>query len=350
MSLPHEAPEFGRPLSAARVLAFGGILLILVGLLLGEVFAIFISHVGSAAIREEWVSVVGAVEHRDPAAAGAGLTRIEDVLERRGRIVNTHSHLIAFGFLALSLAILQPMIGFSASRKRLFALCLVAGGLMQALFVFVLYYARMWSAAVSDAGGFLVLAGVAGNLAGLVKMPPGQDFRRHLLRALQSPGSRILLRAGGLLILTGMVSGFIYAGIFVYVHEPRQMTLLQAALAEASQSRSAEAAQAIVDYRRLQSRMAIVTAAHSHTVEMGIMAILLAFVQNFVLLGERARRRWALLFATGAFLMPVFILCASFYGLVFAGFADLSGALAIAALLAMLAGLVRYTGAQEAHG
>jgi hypothetical protein len=336
-------------MGASRILAFGGVLLILVGLLLGEFFAIFISHVGSAAIQKEWVSVVAAVERHEPATAAAGFTHIADLLERRGRIVNTHSHIIAFGFLALSLAILQPMAGFSESRKRLFALCLVAGGLMQALFVFVLYYAGRWSAVVSDAGGILVLAGVIGNFAGLVKSSPAQDFRRHLLRALESSSSRILLRTGGLLILAGMVFGFIYAGIFVTSHEPRQMTLLQAALAGASQSRTAEAAQAIVTYRRLQSRMAIVTAAHSHTVEMGIMAILLAFVQNFVFLGERSQRRWALLFATGASLMPVFILCASFYGLVFAGFADASGALVIAALLAMLAGLVRYTGAQEAH-
>jgi hypothetical protein len=350
VNLSNPAPEFGGPMSAARILAFGGILLIVLGLLLGEVFAIFISHVGSASIRRDWLSVVSAVEHRDPATAGAGLTRIAGLLERRGRIVNTHSHIIAFGFLALSLAILQPVIGFSESRKRLLALCLVAGGLMQALFVFVLYYAGRWSAAASDAGGFLVLAGVAGNLAGLLRISPAQDFHRHVLRALQSHSSRILLRAGGLLILAGMVFGFIYAGIFVYIHEPRQMNLLQAALAGASQSRGAEAAQAIVDYRRLQSRMAIVTAAHSHTVEMGIMAILLAFVQNFVFLGERARRRWALLFTAGAFLMPVFILCASFYGLLFAALADISGALTIAALLAMLAGLVRYSGAQEASG
>lgn len=178
-------------MSAARILAFGGILLIVLGLLLGEVFAIFISHVGSASIRRDWLAVVSAVEHRDPASAGAGLTRIAGLLERRGRIVNTHSHIIAFGFLALSLAILQTVIGFSESRKRLFALCLVAGGLMQALFVFVLYYAGRWSAAASDAGGFLVLAGVAGNLAGLLSISPAQDFHRQVLRALQSHSSRI---------------------------------------------------------------------------------------------------------------------------------------------------------------
>ena len=44
----------------ARILVFGGISLLVVNLLLGEVFAIFISHVANGEIRERWFDVVNA--------------------------------------------------------------------------------------------------------------------------------------------------------------------------------------------------------------------------------------------------------------------------------------------------
>jgi len=337
---------------ATRLLVFGGISLILTGMLLGEVFAIFISHVASAQIGREWIgSMIPAIEQHDLDAVGAGYSRIEELLERRGRIMDTHSHMIAYGFLALALALLQPLNKYSERFRRALALCIVLGGLTQSVFVFASYWAthqaRDWALISSAAGGALVLFGVLGTLAGLRGTPLRSDFAAETSRLLSSASSQILLRTGAFLILVGMVFGFYYAWVFVTRQEPQQIGLLDAAL-NAAMSRDAMAAtSSITAYRSLQSRIAIVTAAHSHVIEMGIMAMLLAFVQNFVFLSDHWKRRWAVLFCIGAAVMPICTYTASILGLVSAGLADTFGMMSLIALFAMLCGLVRQTGADE---
>jgi hypothetical protein len=337
---------------ARQLLVFGGIALILSGLLLGEVFAIFISHVASAQIRKEWIgSMIPAIERHDLAGVEAGYRRIEDLLERRGRIMDTHSHVIAYGFLALAVALLQPVSKYSERTRLALALCIVAGGFIQSLFVFVSYWAthhgRDWALIASAAGGALVLLGVLGTIAGLRGTPSRNDFATEISRLLSSASSQILLRTGAFLILVGMVFGFYYAWVFVTQHEPQQIGLLGAGLQAAMSRDSATATNSIAAYRSLQSRIAIVTAAHSHVIEMGTMAMLLAFVQNFVFLSDRWKRRWAILFCVGGAVMPLCTYCASIFGLVPAGLADAFGLLSMVALFAMLCGLVRQTGAEE---
>jgi hypothetical protein len=337
---------------ATRILVFGGIALIITGMLLGEIFAIFISHVASAQIRREWVgSMIPAIERQDLAAVGAGYSRIEELLERRGRIMDTHSHMIAYGFLALALALLQPLIHYSERTRRLLAWSIVLGGLTQSGFVFVSYWtthqAHDWTLMSSAAGGALVLLGVLGTLAGLRGSPSSSDFAAETSRRLSSASSQILVRTGAFLILAGMVFGFYYAWLFVTRQEPQQMGLLDTALTAAVARDSMTATASITAYRSLQSRIAIVTAAHSHVIEMGIMAILLAFVQNFVFLSDRWKKNWAILFCIGAAVMPICIYTASILGLVAAGFADTFGILSLVALFAMLCGLVRQTGTDK---
>jgi hypothetical protein len=77
------------------------------------------------------------------------------------------------------------------------------------------------------------------------------------------------------------------------------------------------------------------------------MAVLLAFVQNFVFLSDRWKRKWAVLFCIGGAVMPICTYFASIFGLAPAGFADAFGMLSLIALFAMLCGLVRQTGAEE---
>ncbi|HYL12230.1 MAG TPA: hypothetical protein VEV41_04310 [Terriglobales bacterium] len=337
---------------SARLLVFGGISLILIGMLLGEVFAIFISHVASAQVRREWIrSVIPAIEQHDLAAMGAGYTRIEELLERRGRIMDTHSHIIAYGFLALALAALQPLNHHAERIRRALALCIVAGGLIQSVFVFVSYWAthqgRNWALISSSAGGTLVLVGVLGTLVGLRGTPVKSDFAAETSRLLSSASSQILLRTGAVLILVGMVFGFYYAWVFVTRQEPQQIGLLNAVRSAAMSRDSMAATKSITAYRLLQSRIAIVTAAHSHIIEMGVMAMLLAFAQNFVFLSDPWKRRWAVLFCIGAAVMPICTYIASILGLVPAGFADAFGMMSLVALFAMLCGLVRQTGTDE---
>jgi hypothetical protein len=347
----HSATPGGRH-SAARLLVFGGISFILAGMLLGEIFAIFVSHVGSAQIRRELsTSVIPAIASNDLAKVDAGYRRIENLMERRGRIMDAHSHLIAYGFLALVLALFQAVSHLDEARRRTCALCIIGGGGVQSLSVFVSYWmaapVRTWILAASAAGGVLVLLGVLGNYAGLRGGTAWRDFAALTGQRAASAGSQILLKAGAFFILIGMVFGFYYAWVYVTQHEPGQMVLLQRALDAAASRDVGAASAAALSYRGLQSRIAIVTAAHSHVIEMGIMAILLAFVQDFVFLSAGWKRRWAIVFSIGAGIMPLCTYLASMYGLLFAGFADAFGLMSVAALIAMLSGIVRHTGAVE---
>lgn len=334
---------------AARMLVGGGIVLMIAGMLLGEVYAIFISHVGSAEIRRRWVSIADAVGRGEAAAAAAEWERVEQMLQRRGRIVNTHSHIIAFGFLALTLAVLQSAMDMEAQRRRRLALLVLLGSLVQPLFVFVRGYTDEWAIWISATGGLMVVVGVLGYAAGLRSAPNlTETLRSQVLKLLDSPSSRLLLRTGCALIVAGMAFGLYFAGQFVLELEPRHWRLLESGLTEMRQDPPA-ARDAVLAYRGLQSKIAITAAAHSHAIEMGLMAILLALVQSYVLLSERWKLRWARIFCTGSALLPVCIFLATLVGLVAAAFADLAGGLALAALMAMLIGLVRYSGAEDAR-
>ncbi|HSA93320.1 MAG TPA: hypothetical protein VLE48_09945 [Terriglobales bacterium] len=349
MTVESRLPFFAGRMSAARILVCGGILLIIAGMLLGEVYAIFISHVGTAEIKRLWTGIAEAVGRGDPAAAVAGYERVEEMLHRRGRIVNTHSHIIAFGFLALTLAVLQSVLPMDERRKRRLAILVITGSVLQPLFVFVRAYAGEWALWVSDLGGFLVMGAVLAYAAGLRSAEDlTAALRAQVADLLASASSRLLLRTGGVLIVAGMAFGLYLAWQFVTQLEPQHWQLLESGLAAARQDPPA-ARETVLAYRGLQSKIAITAAAHSHAIEMGIMALLLGFVQNFVFFSERWKLRWACVFCLGSALMPVFIFIATIVGLVSAAFADLSGALAIAALVAMLVGLVRHSGAQAAR-
>src|SRR5260370_18361204 len=58
----------------------------------------------------------------------------------------------------------------------------------------------------------------------------------------------------------------------------------------------------------LAGARAVNIAAHSHIIEFGLLAILLSFVQPFVFLSEKWKRRWAELLLGGAPILPVFVL------------------------------------------
>lgn len=344
----HPSALLSQRMDATRLLLFGGVLLIILGMTLGEVYAIFISHVVSAEIKQRLFTVVQAVGARDVGAVHAEFDVIERLLERRGRIVNTHSHITAYGFLALTLAVLQPILGLSEKRRRLFAAFLIVGALVQSLFVFATPYTGKWAWWVSNLGALLVIVGVVGCLVGLVR-PNRQvsSLNELLVPLLQPRSSRLLLLGGGILTLAGMLYGFYYAWVFVTQHEVQQWTHLNAALTGAMANQQESARTAVSSYRIIQSKMAILTAAHSHAIEFGMLAILLGFMQSFVFLEERWRVRWAWVFLAGSFLLPLFVFNATVFGLVSAGFADLSGFTALVALCAMMMGIIRYTGMRD---
>lgn len=341
---------FREPLDSTRILLFGGILLILGGMVLGEVYAIFISHVANREIRRQMAEAVQDIGGEDAQAVQERFPAIKSLMERRGRIMNTHSHIIGFGYLALILTLLQPLLGLSQSRKRLLAYAIVFGAGVESVFVFVSFYVGKWGLYVSDGGAVLVILGAVGTFVGLRKFDWRQaDFNRYVQALLRSSSSRLLLRAGGLLILAGMIFGFYFAWVFVTKYEPLQWELMDSTLAAAMTGQTEAALQALAGHRTLQSKIAITAAAHSHAIEFGVMAVLVAFVQNFVLLSDHWKYRWAWVFVVGSAFLPVFVFHATIFGLFSAGFADLSGFLVIVALSAMLVGVLRQMGAEDSR-
>ena len=67
-----------------------------------------------------------------PAGMGGGweIAIFGDLTEKRGRTMNAHSHLGAFGLLALVLAFIQPALSLTDQRKRQFAVMFLLGALI----------------------------------------------------------------------------------------------------------------------------------------------------------------------------------------------------------------------------
>jgi hypothetical protein len=339
-ALLHATPE--------RLLVFGGIALLVVNMLLGEVFAIFVSHVANGEIRVRWAEVVDAARAGQVEGVDEQFTRIEELLERRGRFMNAHSHAGAFGMLAILLALLRPLSRWPDRARTRLAVCLLAGAIMQPLFVFTAPYAGGWTHVLSDLGAVLLLVGIGGMAWGLLPARGAQPANVDLRPLFDSAASRLLLRWGALLILLGMLFGFVYAWVFINRHEPGMFLALEAMLEAAGGQGDAEAAALAGNYRTFNSRIAILAAAHSHAIEMGLIALLLAAAQGVVQFGERLKLFWARVMLVGGYLLPFFIFNATIFGLKSAAFADLSGLLVIVALLAMLCGAVRHTGVADA--
>ena len=333
---------------ATRLLVFGGIALVIGGMLLGEVYAIFVSHVANGEVRRNWAAAMQGIAKHDTRGVAANWARIEELHALRGRVMDTHSHITAYGMLALTLALLVPAVGYSSKTKTTLATLVFAGGTAHGIFVFLRTYTGSASSWLADAGGVLLLAGCAGFLVGLLRRSTGKGLD---VRSLSGSGSaRVFARGGALLILLGMAFGFYYAWVFVTRHEPGQNMLLAMSLEQAAAGKAEQAQASILAYRGLQSKIAITAAAHSHVIEYGMLAILLAFLQPRVFLSERAKRRWAWVFVLAALAMGLCIFGATIFGLASAGLADACGVFLLAALFANLVGAVRRTGAEDAGG
>ena len=336
-------------LDASRILALGGIVLIVVGMLVGEIYAIYISHVANGVIRQHWAALPEAVSLGDTELVRTHFAVIADLTEKRGRLMNIHSHIGAFGLLAIALAFLQSSVSLTDRRKRILAWLFLSGAVLQIGGVYLSYYVGAWVLYLSDLGALMVVVTVGWTVAGLVSNRPAKStgISELVRRQLQPEASRFLLRAGLLLILLGMIFGLYYAWQLVGDDRPALHAAINAAIDRAGQHDVDAARDLIARFKGLQSKIAITAAAHSHAIEFGLLMVLLAFVQRFVLFGECWRLRWARVLTAGAYLLPVCVYLATLYGLRAAAFADISGGLVVVGLLAMAVGIVRYTGVAD---
>jgi len=113
---------------------------------------------------------------------------------------------------------------------------------------------------------------------------------------------------------------------------------------DTSAGRQGGAVVAVASYGSLAAERAVKIAAHSHVIEFGLLAMLLSFVQPYVGLTDRWKRRWVMVLLAGSAILPLFVLLELNLGLVAGGIADFGGLLVIIALVAMLVGVLRYSG------
>ena len=346
------------PLGARRLLTLAGIGMILAGMLFGDIFAVFVLHQNAAHVGSSLTAAAQAAQAGDSAAVAEYFKSTGEFLENRGTKVDTHVHLIAFGYLALLLALVQPWVGLSENVKCRLGWLFVLGAVLLPVGVFLIHYVGLaysplqaigWASIFADLGGFLVLVVTIAYLAGIVR-----NFRTRqlalsdeLLRDRSTP-ARWLLAGGLTLILLGFLHGAYYASVDLYKHEAADHTILSQMSSAAATQNSTQINQALAGYGQLQGDKAVKIAAHAHVIEFGLLAMLMAFFQPYVQLAEAWKRRWAATLLLGSLLLPVFVLLEMQFGLLAGGVADLGGLLVIVALLAMWIGILRYTGSIDA--
>ncbi|HVG92076.1 MAG TPA: hypothetical protein VNB54_11355, partial [Alphaproteobacteria bacterium] len=356
-SAPAEGAAFAR-LSARRLLTLAGIGMILAGMIFGDIFAVFVLHQNAAGVGTSLAAAAQSAAAGNVAAVGSHFKDTGAFLENRGTKVDTHVHLIAFGYLALMPALVQPWVRLSEAVRRRLAWLLVCGAVLLPVGVFLIHYVGLaysplqaigWASIFADLGGLMVLIATVGYLAGIVQhFRARQPLLPDQLLGDRSTPARWLLAGGLLLVLAGFVHGAYYAGIDLYRHEAADYTILSQMSAAAAGQNQAQLNQSLADYGQLQGDKAVKIAAHAHIVEFGLLAMLLAFFQPYVQLSETWKRRWAMVLLCGSLLLPICVLMEMKFGLVTGGIADMGGLFVILALLAMWIGILRYTGSLDA--
>jgi hypothetical protein len=158
---------------------------------------------------------------------------------------------------------------------------------------------------------------------------------------------RALLTGGIILVLLGFVHGAYYAGALLYQHEQMETAILQRMIGASTQGNLELAAAEVNNFGTLAASRAVNLAAHSHIIEFGLLAMLLSFVQPFVFLSEKWKRRWVKLLLGGSVILPVFVLLEMKLGLLAGGIADIGGLMVLVSLIGMLVGILRYSGSLD---
>jgi hypothetical protein len=343
------------PMSARRLLVFGGIALIAGGMLFGDIFAVFVLHQNGGATGHALLAAAEAVRAGNSNAVQAAFQRIGGLLEDHGTKVDTHVHMTDAGYLALLLALIQPCVALPQKRKKLLAGLFIAGGLLLPVGIFLIHYVGLaycpfamigWASVLADSAGALLILVLIGEGYGFWRFFHGADSGESELPKDRTWERRTLLSGGSLLILLGFLYGAWYAGVDLYRHEARESQILKGMLDSAV--RGGDIGAEVVSYGSLAAERAVKIAAHSHLIEFGLLAILLSFVQPYVFLSPRWKGRWVVILLAGSAILPVFVLLELNLGLVAGGIADIGGLLVIIALTGMLVGVLRYSGSLDA--
>jgi hypothetical protein len=324
-------------------------------MIFGDIFAIFILHQNASRVGASLVAAAHAALAGDSATVTNNFQAVGGFLENRGTKVDTHAHMIAFGYLALMLALLAPWMALSADTKKRLAWLFLCGAGLLPLCVFLIHYVGLaysplktigWASIFADLGGLFAIIAVSGYFYGLMKhfLSGEHTAVQDPLLASSSVAGRLLLAGGVFLVMLGFLHGSYYAAVDLYHHEALDYSILSQISMGAAEQNAVAVESGLAAYAQLQGEKAINIAAHAHIIEFGLLSILLAFFQPYVDLREIWKRRWAFVLLLGSLLLPACVLLELKFGLIAGGLADVGGLFVIVALLAMWIGVLRYTG------
>jgi hypothetical protein len=360
-SIPTSLTSAFAPMSARRLLVFGGIALVAVGMLYGDIFAVFILHQNAGAQGDALIAASHAIALKNPDGVKAAFNDLGALLESRGTKVDAHVHMIGAGYLALLLALLQPYIALTQKTKKTLAWLFVIGGVLLPMGIFLIHYVGLvysafsaigWASVLADSAGALLIIALAGELWGFWKHLRDRSgtLTETPLPEENSWQSRALLSGGTWLILLGFLHGAWYAAVDLYRHEAEEVGILRKLVDSSAAGNLTNAAAEVNNFGNLAGAKAVNIAAHSHIIEFGLLAILLSFIQPFVFQSEKWKGRNVKLLFGGSVILPVFVWLELKWGLVAGGIADIGGLLVVIGLLGMLVGVLRYSGSLDAGG
>ena len=347
-------------MSAKRLLVFGGIALIVGGMLFGDIFAVFVLHQNGGATGAALLGATKGVAAQNPAAVKQSFAEIGTLLEDHGTKVDTHVHMSDAGYLAVLLALVQPYVALGGAAKKRLAKLFLVGGVGLPIGIFLIHYVGLahspfaaigWASVLADSSGGLMIVALVGFAWGLWKHFRSKregTVEPELIRD-RSWERRALLSGGTLLILMGFLHGAWYAGAQLYEHEARETRILSTMVDAAASNQIGVASQSVNDYGMLAAERAVQIAGHSHFIEFGLLAILLSFVQPYIFWGPIWKRRWVKVLLLGSVVLPLFVLLELKWGLIAGGLADIGGLMVVIALMGMLAGVLRCTGELDAQ-
>lgn len=347
----HNTETFA-PMSARRLLVFGGLALIAGGMLFGDIFAVFVLHQNGGQTGQALLAASEAASSGNALAVKEIFQRIGGLLEDHGTKVDAHVHMTDAGYLALLLALVQPYVALPPRRKKLLAGLFVTGGLLLPVGIFLIHYVGLayslftvigWASVLADVAGAVLIVVLLVEGYGLWRFLRGNATREPELPSGRTCECRTLMSGGTVLILVGFLYGAWYAGVDLYRHEARETQILKNML-DAATGGGAGTVVEVASYGSLGAERAVKIAAHSHIIEFGLLAMLLSFIQPYVSLNDRWKRRWVAVLLTGSVILPVFVLLEMNFGVLAGGIADLGGLLVIVALVGMLVGVLRYSG------
>ena len=351
--------ELQETVYSQRLLIIGGFLLMLAGMLFGDVFAVFILHPNADHIGGILTLAAQSVADKEPHSILGYFREIGALLENRGTKVDTHVHILKLGYLAILLAIMQPYVCIGQHEKnRLAQLFMIAACLMPPS-IFLIHYVGLqfspltsigWGSIFADLSGFFIILICIIEVVGLGLFICKRNTSAVPCALMKDRVSRVLLCAGTLMLMAGIIYGMFYAGLYMGTYEKAEVSNLQKIVSHAATDGPQQVSASLQSYALLQGERATKIAAHTHINEFGMLAILVAFIQPYIFLSLRWRRRWAFVLLAGSITLPLAVALEMRFGLLAGGVADVAGLLVFIALSAMLSGVVRYTGWHDMHG